>query len=69
MDLLVIAACCVVFAAVIGASRSMSLKGPPTALITRDLGTTAHRPSAEDHKKLVTTALAIFADGFESVIE
>ena len=69
MDLLVIAACCLVFAAVIGVSRSANLKGPHTALITRDPGTTAHRPSAEDHKRLVATAFAIFAEGFESVIE
>ena len=64
-----IAACCVVFAAVIGAGRSMNPKGPPTALITRDTGMSPHRPSPEDHRKLVVTALAIFADGFESVIE
>jgi hypothetical protein len=72
MDLLVIAACCVVFVAVIGAAKSKDPKGPPTALITRDPGTSAQGPQAplpQDHKKLVATALDIFANRPASVIE
>jgi hypothetical protein len=69
MDLLVIAACCVVFMAVIGAARSKDPKGPPTALITRDAGTSAQAPLTQDHKKLVATALDIFANRPASVIE
>jgi hypothetical protein len=69
MDLLVIATCCVVFAAVIGATRSKDPKGPPTATTARHPGTTAQGPSTEDHKRLVATALGIFAERMDSVIE
>lgn len=69
MDLLMVAACCMVFAAVIGVGKPMNPKGPPSALITHDPGATPLRPSAEDHKRLVATASAIFADGFESAVE
>lgn len=69
MDLLVIAVCCVVFAAVLGAGRSMDPKGPPTALIARDPGPTGQGPAAENHKSLVATALDIFAQRLDSVVE
>ncbi len=69
MDLLVIAACCMVFGAVIGAGKSMALKGPANALIAPHPGPPLHRPSPEDHKKLVATALGIFAEPLDSVLE
>lgn len=69
MDLLVIAACCMVFAALIGAGKSMAPKGPSSAAIARDPGPPPHRPSTEDHKRLVATALGIFAEPLDSVLE
>ena len=69
MDLLVIAACCMVFAAVIGAGKPMAPKGVSNALIAPNPGPPPHRPSAEDHKKLVATALGIFTEPPGSVLE
>lgn len=43
-DLLVVALCCLVFAVVVDAGRPLDPKGPPTALIARDLGTSPLGP-------------------------
>ena len=40
MDLFVVAACAITFAAVVGPGMHPASKGPPIALIARDLGTT-----------------------------
>jgi hypothetical protein len=69
MDLLVIAACCMAFAAVIVAAKSISPKGPSNVLIAPNPGPPPYRPSAEDHKRLVATALGIFAEPLDSVLE
>ena len=40
MDLFVVTACAITFAAVVGPGMHPAPKGPPIALIARDLGTT-----------------------------
>ena len=69
MDLLVIAACCMVFAAVIGAARSVTPKAPPVAVSGYNLRTAPHGPRTEDDQRLVATALGIFAEAANSVLE
>ena len=45
MDLFVVAACGLTFAAVVGPGMHAAPKGPPIALIARDLGTTPSNSS------------------------
>ena len=83
MDVLVIAACSLTFAAAIG-SRHGEPKGPPFALIAHDLGTTpdAFRhaieqvlprspagPPTDAQKQQIASVLDVSVDRLESVME
>ena len=84
-DMLVVAACSLAFAAVIGPGRHIEPKGPPIALIAQDLGTTPeafrqaadrvrppHQPPAPPsaaQKEQMATALDISVERLETVME
>ena len=83
MDVFVIAACSLTFAAVIGAGRHGEPKGPPIELIAQDLGTTpeafrqaTHRlprppmgPPTEAQKRQVAAVLDVSVEQLDSVME
>lgn len=84
MDLFVVAACGLTFAAVIGPGMHAAPKGPPIALIARDLGTTPeqfrqaadrflppcpHGQPTEAQKEQLATTLNISVERLDTVIE
>ena len=84
MDLFVVAACGLTFAAVVGPGMHAAPKGPPIALIARDLGTTPeqfqqvadrflprcpHGPPTEAQKRQVATTLNISVERLDTVME
>ena len=84
MDLLVVAACSLVFAAAMGPGRHIAPKGPPIAQIALELGTTPEQfqqvadrylprypagPPTETQKWQVATALNISVDRLDTVME
>ncbi len=84
MDLLVIAACGLAFAAVIGPGRHLEVKGPPIVQIAHDLGTTpeAFRQAADRflprhpmgpptaaQKRQVAIALDVSVEQLDTVME
>lgn len=84
MDVFVIAACSLTFAAVIGAGRHGEPKRPPIELIAQDLGTTpeafrqaTHRflpraqmgPPTEAQKRQVAAMLDVSVEQLDSVME
>jgi hypothetical protein len=84
MDLFVVAACSLSFAVVIGPGRHGDAKGPPIALIARDLGTTPEQfrqatdrflprfplgPPNDAQKRQVATALDVSVERLDSVME
>jgi hypothetical protein len=84
MDLFVVTACGLTFAAVVGPSMHAAPKGPPIALIARDLGTTPeqfqqvadrfmprrpHGPPTEAQKKQVATTLNVSVERLDTVME
>lgn len=83
MDLLVIAACSVTFAVVVG-FKHIDPKGPPIGAIARELGTTPEQfrqaadrylphcpdgPPSEAQKKQVATTLNISVERLDTVME
>jgi hypothetical protein len=83
-DLLVIAACSLTFAAIVGPVRHADPKGPPIAQIAQDLGTTPeafrqatrgvmHRPPAgpptDAQKELIAAALDVSVERLDTVME
>jgi hypothetical protein len=84
VDLLVVAACTVTFAVVVGAGKHVEAKGPPIGLIARDLGTTPeqfqkaadrflprfpHRAPTEAQKKQFATTLNVSVEQLDTVME
>jgi hypothetical protein len=84
MDLFVVAACGLTFAAVVGPGMHAPPKGPPIALIARDLGTTPEQfqqvadrylprcpngPPTEAQKRQVATMLNISVERLDTVME
>jgi hypothetical protein len=84
MDLFVVAACGLTFVAVVGPGMHPPPKGPPIALIARDLGTTPeqfqqvadrflprhpHGPPTEAQKKQVATGLNVSVERLDTVME
>jgi hypothetical protein len=84
MDLFVVTACGLTFAAVVGPGMHAAPKGPPIALIARDLGTTPeqfqqvadrflprcpHGPPTEAQKKQVATTLNVSVERLDTVME
>jgi hypothetical protein len=84
MDLFVVAACGLTFAAVVGPGMHAAPKGPPIALIARDLGTTPEQfqqvadrflprcpngPPTESQKRQVATMLNISVERLDTVME
>ena len=84
-DMLVVAACSLAFAAVIGPGRHIEPKGPPIGLIAQDLGTTpehfqqvaekivprrpAGSPPTEAQKKELAAALDVSVEQLDTVME
>jgi hypothetical protein len=83
-DMLVVVACSLAFAAVIGPGRHIEPKGPPIALIAQDLGTTpeafrqaAHQvmpshpsgPPSATQKEQLATALDVSVERLDTVME
>jgi hypothetical protein len=84
MDLLVVGACGVTFAAVVGPGMHPAPKGPPIAQIARDLGTTPEQfeqvaqrylprcpngPPTEAQKEQAATVLNISVERLDTVME
>ena len=84
MDLFVVAACAITFAAVVGPGMHPAPKGPPIALIARDLGTTPGQfqqvadrylprcpdgPPTEAQKQQVATILNVSVERLDTVME
>ena len=63
MDLFVVAACAITFAAVVGPGMHPAPKGPPIALIARDLGTTPGQ------FQQVATILNVSVERLDTVME
>ena len=83
-DLLVVAACSLVFVVAMGPVRHIAAKGPPIAKIAQELGTTPEQfqqvadrylprcpagPPTEAQKRQVATALNISVDRLDTVME
>jgi hypothetical protein len=84
MDLLVVGACGLTFAAVVGPGMHPAPQGPPIALIAQDLGTTPEQfqqvadrflprcpkgPPTEAQKRQVATLLNISVERLDTVME
>ncbi len=84
MDLLVVGACGLTFAAVVGPGLHPAPKGPPIALIAQDLGTTPEQfrqvadrflphcpngPPTEAQKRQVATMLNVSVERLDTVME
>jgi hypothetical protein len=84
MDLFVVAACGLAFAAVVGPGMHAAPKGPPIALIARDLGTTPEQfqqvadrflprcplgPASETQKRQAAVALDVSVERLDTVME
>jgi len=84
MDLLVVGACGLTFAAVVGPGMHPAPKGPPIELIAQELGTTPeqfqqvadrflprrpHGPPTEAQKRQVATTLNISVERLDTVME
>lgn len=84
MDLFVVAACGITFAAVVGPGMHPAPKGPPIALIARNLGTTPEQfqqvadrylprcpdgPPTEAQKQQVATILNVSVERLDTVME
>jgi hypothetical protein len=64
MDLFVVTACGLTFAAVVGPGMHAAPKGPPIALIARPYG-----PPTEAQKKQVATTLNVSVERLDTVME